>query len=512
MIGQVDLAAEIESSPSFSEILAHTSSRFPQKIFLIQGENEWTYDQFNGLVNQCCRYFEDLELRSGDILSVILRNSVDYLVVYFAAIRSRIILNPFPYHLSGNEVLSKVANVEPAIIICHKSHFMELSASRYKIENLDEQDFQETLKKYSESPISSIPIKDGQTAILYYSSGTTASPKIIEYTHKSMVLSQASMLRSGFSKPDSVHLAVLPLGHTAVLRYTIKQCVCTGSTIVLYESFWKLRAKLWEEVEKHKATFMEVVPTILIATLKTPYNNFKKEQTSSMDFIGCGSSYLPQNLQEDFEKKFGIPVANLYGLSETGATHFDNPMEPERKTGNIGRPFDIVDIKIFNNDGREAKYGEVGEFGIRGAGLFKGYFKNRQLFDECIKDGYFMTGDLGQKDENGVYYYVDRIKDLIIKGGVNIAPAQIDEVLQSHPGVEEVATIGKPDIMLGESIKSFIVLKNGANLDSKQLMAYCTEQLGDFKTPSEFEFIAELPKGPSGKILKRELREKEFNR
>ncbi len=507
---QYQLSKKIESFPTFSEILAYRAEQSSAETFLIEGDNKWTYREFDNLVNRCCRYFTDVGLKPGNTVSFILRNSIDYLIIYFAAIRNRIVLNPFPHHTSGKEVLQKLEDIHPESVFCHNSHYKTLAESNYRITNLENigiDSFPVYLENFATDPAKTLPIANGEVAVFYYSSGTTGGPKIIEYTHRSMVLTQTSMLRAGFTEPGAVHLCVLPLGHTAARRYTIKQCVCTGSTVVLYDSFWKLRSNLWHEIQKHGATFMEIVPSILIAILNTPYKQFSKDQVSSMRFIGCGSASLPQKLQDSFEKKYGIPVANLYGLSETGATHFDNPFLPGRKTGNIGKPFDIYDVKLFHEDGIEVNAGEVGEIGIKGPGLFKDYYKGRELFDECLNTGYFMTGDLGRKDKDGIYYYVDRIKDLIIKGGVNIAPAQIDEALQSHPGVEEAATIGKPDMMLGESIKSFIVLKKGMVLDTSLLKAYCMEQLGHFKTPSEFEFVNELPKGPSGKLLKRKLRE-----
>lgn len=512
---QLELSSTIEQFPSFSEILHYTAGRKPEQTFLIEGESRWSYGQFNGLVNRCCHYFDSAGLRAGDVISVILRNSLDYLILYFAAIRGRIILNPFPFHLNAGEVISKVDVIEPKIIFCHTSHYATLSGSRFRVENLDNinnKAFHSFLRDYPAETFRSPDMAEDQTAIMYYSSGTTGNPKIIEYTHRSMVLSQASMLRSGFSGPGDIHLCVLPLGHTAALRYSIKQCVCTGSTVVLYESFWKLRTNLWNEIRRHGATFMEIVPSILIAILQTPYKDFRTSQAETMNFIGCGSSYLALNLQEAFEKRFGVPVANLYGLSETGATHFDNPREPGRVNGNIGRPFDVVDVKLFDEKGNEAGVNETGEFGMKGPGLFKGYYKNREAFEKSCRNGYFMTGDLGRMDENGIYYYVDRIKDLIIKGGVNIVPAQIDETLLEHPHVIEAATIGKPDMLLGEAIKSYIVLKDPKMTSPKDLTNFCKEKLGDFKCPSEFEFVESLPKGPSGKILKRLLRQNESDR
>ncbi len=255
---------------------------------------------------------------------------------------------------------------------------------------------------------------------------------------------------------------------------------------------------------------MVVVPTILTAIFNTPYDNFKKEKVRSMKFIGCGSSILDKTLQDKFEKKFGIPVANLYGSSETGATHFDNPFSPNRKTGNIGRLISSVDA-IIVKDGRTIKnVEENGELCIKSPALLKNYFRDDEAYKQCFHGDYFMTGDIVYKDDQEIFYYVDRKKDLIIKGGVNILPSQIDEVLQSHPSIIEAATVGKADIFFGETIKSFVTLKEGDNISKIDLVSFCKSTLGDFKTPSEIEFIKEMPKGPSGKILKRELRKKDL--
>lgn len=506
---QYQLSKTIESFPTFSEVLAYRSDQSAAKTFLVEGDDSWTYGEFDDLVNRCCQYFTDIGLTSRNTVSFILRNSIDFLIIYFAAIRSRIILNPFPYHMGGDEVVKKLEDIQPEIVFCHNSHYNILSQSNYEIINLDnisEPSFPLYLRNYVSDSQEVRPVAEDDIAVYYYSSGTTGGPKIIEYTHKSMVLTQASMVRAKFSEPGSTHLCVLPLGHTASLRYTIKQCICTGSTVVLYDSFWKLRSNLWDEIQKHRATFIEIVPSILIAILNTPYKNFDRQQIASMSFVGCGSAFLPKNLQDTFENKYGIPVANLYGLSETGATHFDDPFSRGRQTGSIGKPFDIFEAKIFGENGKEVQDDEVGEIGIKGSGLMKGYLNNKEIFENCFHKGFFMTGDLCRKDKEGNFYYIDRKKDLIIKGGVNIVPSQIEEVLQSHAAVKEAAAIGKLDALLGEVIKCFIVPKNGRVPDVKELKFYCKERLGDYKTPSEIEVVESLPKGPSGKILKRSLR------
>ena len=315
------------------------------------------------------------------------------------------------------------------------------------------------------------------------------------------------MVRAGYVNPFEKHLCVLPLGHTAALRHMIKPCICTASTVYLHESFWKIRDEIWNLVEQNGINFFNVVPTILIAMMNMPYSKFSRDQVKTMKFIACSSAVLPQKLQTEFQERFGIPVSNLYGCSEIGAAFFDNPLLPGWKPGSVGKPFDVFKAAIFNEKKEILKQGTTGEIAVSGSGVLKGYLNDPKAFESSMHQGYFMTGDLGYVDDNGFFNYVDRKKDIIIKGGVNISPSQIDELLQSHPSVKEVATVGKPDPFMGEVIKSFIILMENSTVDKKELLLFCKGELGDFKTPSEIQFVESLPKGPSGKILKRKLRE-----
>ena len=281
-LNHFQIASSLEECNSISEVLENTSKKFPENIFLIENEYYWKYKKFNDLVNQCCSFFTQQGIHSGETISIILRNSIDFLIIYFAALRCRIIVNPFPYHVASSEVLSKISIINPKAVFSHNSHFKKLSESEFKVFNLDdlnEKSFLETLNLISAKLFQYQEVDSNETAVLYYSSGTTGVPKIIEYSHKSMLNNQVAMIRAGCAEPNSVHICVLPLGHTAALNNLVFHCICTGSTVVLYESFWKIRSSLWDEIEKHKATYVIVVPTILMAILNTPENNFSRKKS-----------------------------------------------------------------------------------------------------------------------------------------------------------------------------------------------------------------------------------------
>ena len=243
--------------------------------------------------------------------------------------------------------------------------------------------------------------------------------------------------------------------------------------------------------------------------VNTKYPDYAREKVSSLRYIGCGSSFLPVAIQQRCQERFDIRVANLYGLSETGPTHFDDPLAEDWQPGSIGYPLDIMEVRLFGEDGAEAPPGATGEIAVKGPCLLKGYYQAEELYQACFRDGFFMTGDLGRVDTSGRYYYVDRKKDLIIKGGINIAPGQIEAALVELPWVAETAVVAMPDPFLGENIKALIVVAAGADFDAEAARRHCLEKLGEFKTPSVVEMIEELPKGPSGKILKRLLQERE---
>jgi len=483
--------------------------QFSNNIFLVEDDCQYSFGEIHGQVNQTCVYLKELGVTQGDTISLVLKNSREYVLLFLASMKLGATINPFPFHLSSEEIEKNIKIISPKFVFSHDPHFQKIKNSIQGAHQIGNEFF-ETLSAHPSSQIKAVTDNTHQIAVLYYSSGTTGDPKILRYSNHSQVETMESLIREGFIKENDSHICLLPLGHTAAIRYTFLPCLCTGSKMIIYESFWKIRSKIFNIIDEHKVTFFEIVPSILSAILNTPYKDFVKSQTKSLRFIGCGSSYLPIAQQKEFMEKYGVPVANLYGLSETGPTHFDNPLVPNWQPGSIGKPIDIVECIVIDDQGNEVSDGEIGEAAVKGPSVFSGYLGNEQLMTESLTEsGHFKTGDFVKKDSSGNYFYVDRKKDLIIKGGVNLVPSQIDNFLQTNQSIKEAATIGIPDKFLGEEIKSYIVLRDDRTLNKEELIEQCKETLGKFKTPKYIEVVEELPKGPSGKILKRELRKRE---
>jgi long-chain acyl-CoA synthetase len=227
-------------------------------------------------------------------------------------------------------------------------------------------------------------------------------------------------------------------------------------------------------------------------------------RTRQLRFAMCGSAPVPVEVLRQFEERFHCLVIEGYGLSESTCRSTFNPPNEHRRPGSVGLPIGN-EMKIFDDEDRELGVGEVGEIVLRGENLLKGYFKNEEANARAFRSGWFHTGDVGYKDADGFFYIVDRKSDMIIRGGENIYPREIDEVLYQHPAVQDAATIGVPDELYGEEVKAFIVLKDGAQASEEELLEFCRAHLADYKCPKSVEFLKEIPKGPTGKLLKREL-------
>jgi len=502
----------IQDCGNFSEVIRCQGQLYPERIFIhdIKTERSYTFSQFDGLVEGTARFLSAYGLRKGDIITAVISNSPEYVFLYFASLRLGAVFNPMPFFSHSEEIRKNVRMVEPRLVVVDQKR--ETEFAKKKQDNFlpfpvgNGSVFEERIREFSGFDYPDTGIDEDAPACLYYSSGTTSDPKGVLFTHRNMISNIASICRGfRFEAGEEIHLSFLPLGHTASINYSLLPCAYSGGTIILAEDFWTIRNRIWNLVESHRVTYMETVPTVLYSLLNI-YREGMFQDVSSVRFVGCGSAPLQKSIQMAFEKRFGLKVANLYGLSETGPTHIDYPLENGWEPGSIGIPLDVNEVKIFGEEGEECESGRVGEIAVKGENVFAGYFKNDSLYREVVRGGYFFTGDLGYRDSNGRFYFVDREKDIIIKGGINILPGEIDEVLLQHPAVKEGVTVGVPDDLFGEQIHSFIVLKDGVAVSPSDLVEHCRRYLSKIKVPQEIFIVDNIPKTHSGKLLRKEFR------
>ena len=343
----------------------------------------------------------------------------------------------------------------------------------------------------------------GDTAVILYTSGTTGTPKGAQLTHgglgRNAQLTAETLLNN---HPDDVMMGCLPLFHVFGLTCGLNATVAGGGTLTLLPRFDA--GKALQIIERDKVTIFEGVPTMYSAMLHHPAADTAR--TASLRLCVSGGAAMPVEILRGFEEKFGCMILEGYGLSETSPVASFNHPDKVRKPGSIGTPVEGVEMRLVGNDGADVPAGEVGEIAIRGHNVMKGYWGKPEATAEAIPDGWFRTGDLARVDDDGYYYIVDRKKEMIIRGGYNVYPREIEEVLHEHPAVAEVAVIGIPHPDLGEEVGAAVALKPGGEATPEELRAFARERVAAYKYPRNVWLVAELPKGPTGKILRRAVR------
>lgn len=357
-----------------------------------------------------------------------------------------------------------------------------------------------TTENYTEIQLN--PSED--LALLQYTGGTTGKPKGVMLTHLNLV-SNVQMATKWISKAkqdEEVVLGVLPFFHVYGMTTVMNLSVMYGAKMILLPKFDP--EEVLKTIQKHRPTLFPGAPTIYIGLLNHPKIN--RYDLSSIKACISGSASLPIEVQEQFETITKGKIVEGYGLTETSPVTHANPIWGRRINGSIGVPWPDTDAKIVKEGTLEEQpIGEVGEIAVKGPQVMKGYWNDEEETNEVLKDGWLLTGDMGEMDEDGYFYVVDRKSDMIIAGGLNIYPREIEEVLFEHPEIVEAAVIGVPDKYRGETVKAVIVLKDGSSLNEKDLDRYCREHLAAFKVPRIYEFRKELPKTIVGKVLKRQL-------
>jgi len=349
-------------------------------------------------------------------------------------------------------------------------------------------------------------VEEDDDALLLYTSGTTGVPKGVILSHKNMVAGGEYTTLSHELTPEDRALCSLPLYHINGEVVTAVTPLVSGSSVVIPRKF--STSNFWELISEYRCTWFSVVPTMISYLCSATDLSGKDFNVDQVRFGRSASSALPPSLHHTFEEKFGISIVETMGLTETAAPVFSNPMDPKlRKYGSPGQAVGNT-AKIIDEKGDELPRGEQGEIMIKGDNVMKGYYKAPDITAKTLgSDGWLHTGDLGYMDEDGFVFVTGRIKELIIKGGENIAPKEIDEVLYQHSAVLDAAAVGIPDEAYGEEIMACVTLQPGSSVTEEELLDHCLELLGKFKTPKIIKVMDELPKGPSGKIQRLKLPE-----
>ncbi|MFQ5879558.1 MAG: AMP-binding protein, partial [Dehalococcoidia bacterium] len=334
---------------------------------------------------------------------------------------------------------------------------------------------------------------------------TTGHPKGVLLSHKNLLVDAGYIVEAHQLTAGDRALCVLPLYHINGLVVTALAPLYSGGSVVIAQRF--SASAFWELLARWRCSWFSVVPTIVSILLNTPADTDRLD-LSHLRFGRSASAPLPVALHRSFEERFGCPLIETLGITEAASTVFSNSLPPHRrKYGSVGLPIGSIEATVIDDHGAELAPYQVGEIAVKGESVMLGYFRNAEETARTVVDGWLRTGDLGYRDEEGFFFITDRKKEVIIRGGVNISPREVDEVLYTHRAVLDAATVGVPHPIYGEEVKAFVVLKDGVSCPTEALITFCRQHLADFKCPKEVEFVLEIPKGPSGKVQRRKLLE-----
>ncbi|MCY8988494.1 fatty acid--CoA ligase family protein [Bacillus atrophaeus] len=503
--------------------LEETAAVKPDKTACIFGGESITYEELRESIFRFANGLQDLGMEKGDHLALLLGNTPDFVISFFGALKAGIVVVPINptytpteigYMLTNSDVKA-IVGIDQLLPVYERMHealpkveHVILSQTSTREPEAEEPQVKTKMTTFTKmmNPINrsrSYPkLSHDDTAVILYTSGTTGKPKGAMLTHQNLY-SNANDVAGylGMDERDKI-VAALPMFHVFCLTVCMNAPLMSGACVLIEPQFSP--AAIFKLVKDREATIFAGVPTM--------YNYlYQYEKGSPHDFASIrlcisGGASMPVALLNAFEEKFSVAILEGYGLSEASPVTCFNPFDRGRKPGSIGTNILHVENKVVDPLGRELPDHQVGELIVKGPNVMKGYYKMPIETKHALKDGWLYTGDLARRDEDGYFYIVDRKKDMIIVGGYNVYPREVEEVLYSHEDVKEAVVIGVPDAKSGEAVNCYIVPKR-LSLTEEEIMQHCEKHLAKYKRPAAIIFLEEIPKNATGKILRRALRD-----
>ena len=513
-------------SLNLASLLANSARRHPERPALIDGEIRVRYGELD---EAAARFAGDLladGLEPGEKVAILVPNVPAFTIAYFGVLRAGGVVIPLNTLLVANEIAFQLEDGESRALVVHRQcaavakEAVRQAPGCRRIYTVDMQ--QEVwpgagTKRFEDAASNAAPADMAQTAgddtaVILYTSGTTGKPKGAELSHFNLYYNAQLIAERVMGQwPDQIQLlgagdvalAALPLYH-AFGQSNVQNAVLFGGGAVSY----LLRfcpAAAAQVMARDQVTFFAGVPTMYIGLLNDP--EVSDGQLLHLRHCISGGAALPVDVKQEFFRRFALQIQEGYGLTETSPLACIQSRDTCSKTGTIGKPVLGVEMKIVDDQDREVPQGERGEIVIRGHNIMKGYFKRPEASAEALRNGWFHSGDIGSVDADGDFVIVDRKKDLIIRGGYNVYPREVEEALYAHPAVAEAAVIGVPHPRLGEEVQAVIALRPEATATAEEIVEHCKRLVAAYKYPRIVKFVETLPKGPTGKILKRALRQ-----
>ena len=489
--------------------------RFPGKAAVISRDGSLTWSGLDARVDKVAAALRQAGLRRGDRVAILLPNCREFIELYMGISRAGMIAVPVNYRLTPKETATILQSAGPELLVVGRDYLATATALEDLLPGLSRRWLVDGAAGSYEAALAAAPSMtatagaENDPFAIFFTSGTTGLPKGAVVSHRNLESNAYNQAIADASRPDDINLVATPLYHMGAV-FMATTYMMLGCTQVILERF---EPGLWfSAVEAEKATVSLLIPTMINSLLNDP--KIGTARLSSLRLIFYGGGPMPPAVLQRALKDLRCSFTQGYGLTETLEASFlvasdhvlDGGETALRRLASAGREAPGAEIRIVDNDGRDLATGEIGEILVRSHSVIAGYWNNPVETAAAIRDGWFYTGDLGYLDEDRYLFLVDRKKDMVVSGGVNIYTKEIEAVLYTHPAVLEAAIVGLPDDQWGEVVTAVVVLRPGMTASEAELIGLCAEHLASYKKPKLVKFIDELPKNPSGKILKRELR------
>ncbi|HEY0251564.1 MAG TPA: AMP-binding protein [Kofleriaceae bacterium] len=503
-------------------VMFHAASH-PDKEAIVEygerGVSRLTWGEYDAAINRLANALVARGAKGGSRIATMLPNCTEYLVAQQAIARMGGTAVQIGYRLKAQEIAHILENSQPSVTIVHAEYLPAMREARKLAGKTDEiivvggtresthpgvTEWARALAGGDPEQPPRVDAGDGG-GVIVYTSGTTGKPKGASRSYKKTGFeSVADMISQMDVRANDRHLVVCPLYHSAAPAF-VAIMMALGATTILQTHFEP--EQCLQIIEKEQVTCTLMVPTMLIRLAALPPETIAKYSTKSLRWVMSGAAPLSTEAARRFMQTYGPILWNFYGSTETGLVTLAGPGDHVTRPGTIGKAMRGNSIRLLDEQGHAVAVGQVGELYARNSTLITGYHGNEKATTEAQRDGYYSVGDIGRVDGDGYYYLESRKHDMVISGGVNIYPREIEDHLSTHPKILEAAVVGVPDPEWGETLRAFIVLRAGEQLTDREVIEYCREGLADYKRPRKVTFLADLPRNPTGKVLKRELRD-----
>jgi acyl-CoA synthetase (AMP-forming)/AMP-acid ligase II len=515
MLREITLEEKLSQRLLIGEMLARQARKHPDKQCIVFEEKRQTYLETNKRVNRLAHALLNRGVGRSDRVALLMQNCSEYLECYFALCKIGAVAVPINFRYVENEIAFQVNNSGSKAMIMGQEYIDTIMNAQQEMPGLKiligigekkaKVEAYEKILDESREDEPLIDVEEGDAAFIMYTAGTTGRSKGAVLTQRGQMLNASVYAMESGLRKDEIYLCIPPLFHEAALCLSLA-VIYPGGSVVIMKQFDP--EEVLRLITKEKATFVYMVPAMAIRFLQVP--GLAESDTSSLRRWGTGAAIMPLELKENVRRFFpGVGFVEYFGQTEMspGVTILQ-PEDAYTHLGSVGQVQTNVEVRIVDDNDNDVPPGEVGEGIYRGPTVLKEYWDNPEATAEAMRNGWFHSGDLIRMDEEGFVYVVGRKKDMIISGGENIYPAEIEEVLYASPKILEAAVIGVPDPKWGESVKTFIVLKPGEEMSHQEVIELCKANLASYKKPKFVEFVDRLPRNAAGKVLKTVLRER----